>query len=66
MNAVATGHRAGFDIAVWQCEECRRYEASNRRVDDQSFWLGAMGRALVEETQRLIAEHRAGPTAPSA
>jgi hypothetical protein len=58
MTSIAEGHRAGFDITIWKCDTCDRYEATNRRVDGNTYWVEAIGRAVIEESDRLIAVHK--------
>jgi hypothetical protein len=56
----ASGHAAGFDIKLWRCLICEAHERASFRVDGKTFWIGAMGRAIWNETWRVIAESYAG------
>jgi hypothetical protein len=56
MVVVNFGRCANFAIWIRRCRDCEGFEATNRRYDGENFWVGAMGRAVVDETHRLIAE----------
>ena len=60
MVVVNFGRRANFAIWIWRCRGCERFEVTNRRYDGQTFWVGAMGKALDDEMHRLIAEAYGG------
>ena len=56
MALLRSGRRANFAIWMWRCPICERFEITNRRYDGQHFWLGAMGDALREKVNELIAD----------
>lgn len=60
----ASGSRAGFAITIWRCPACRRIQSTIIRTDGQNFWVGAMGRAILKEEQRLIARLDEDPSEP--
>jgi hypothetical protein len=53
---IGTGSAVNFDIAVVLCMICERSQTITRRTDGRNFWVGAMGRAIVKEQQRIIAD----------
>jgi hypothetical protein len=55
MAALGSGYAASFQIDVWRCLTCEHHETTFVRVDGQTFWVGAMGRAIREEQLRIIA-----------
>jgi len=56
MTALRWARRAGFAIWIWRCPVCERFEATSSRYDGQTFWVGAMGEALVAKIDELIAD----------
>ena len=55
MTSIGSGSAAKFEIVLWRCLACERYDTTSVRVDGQIFWVGAMGRAIREEEHRIIA-----------
>lgn len=50
MVLIAAGHAANFNIGAWRCLECEAHELTNIRTDGQTYWVGAMGRAIKRDT----------------
>lgn len=60
MALVRSGRRANFAIWLWRCSICERFESTNSRYDGQTFWVGAMGEAVLARIDELIADAYAG------
>jgi hypothetical protein len=56
MTLLRSGRRANFAIWLWRCGVCERFEWTNRRYDGKTFWVGAMGRAVVAKMAELVAD----------
>lgn len=56
MSLIRSGRRANFGVWVWRCPFCERFESTNRRYDGQTFWVGAMGDAVLAKVDELIAD----------
>ena len=56
MTLIRSGRRANFAIWIWRCSVCERFDSTNCRYDGQSFWVGAMGRAIQAKIDELIAD----------
>jgi hypothetical protein len=54
MVLVAAGRAANFDIRAWRCLECEAHEHTSIRDDGQTFWVGALGRAIRRKERRII------------
>ena len=56
MVLLRSGRRANFAIWLWRCPVCERFGWTNRRYDGQTFWVGAMGDAVLAKRAELIAD----------
>jgi len=64
MVLLRSGRRACFAIWLWRCPVCEGFEWTNRRYDGETFWVGAMGRAIRAEQDELIADAYSGGAQP--
>ena len=55
MALIGAGRAATFDLAIWRCLDCEAHERTTVRTDGQTFWVGAMGRAIESEEFRIVA-----------
>jgi hypothetical protein len=56
MTLIRAGRCANFVIWLWRCPHCERFQTTSRRYDGETFWVGAMGDALLAEISTLIAD----------
>lgn len=56
VTLVRAGQRAGFNIGLWRCTVCERFETTHKRYDGENFFVAAMGRAVLAKADELIAD----------
>lgn len=56
MTLIRSGSAANFAIWLWRCPICETYGQTTKRYDSQTFWVGAMGNAIVSKIHELIAD----------
>ena len=56
MTLIRSGSTANFAIWIWRCAICECYGQTTRRYDGHTFWVGAMGNAVVRRIHELVAD----------